>query len=204
MNTNTPSTAPAQDTHQGEAPTEITPPQAPTFTLVYRARIELSEDDPEFGTYWKHTQVQLGEYASFEDALAAAEKEAPYIAHTVRIPETLRIKPIGLVIRDSSSRLALAGWLTNGFPHLVWAAPVTCDAEEHRIRSEVSERKHDARLASSRDNSYKATMHRRHAERFDAHLVDPLYRVRVAEVLKERHPVITAAETLVFAWWGPR
>ena len=199
MDINTTSTAPVQDTHQGEAHTEITPPQAPTFTLTYRARIELSEDDPDFGTYWKRTQVQFGEYRSFERAFEVAEKEAPYISHT-RVPGALRIRPIGFLIRDSSSRLALAGWLTDGFPHLVWAAPVTCDAEERSIRSEVSDRKHDARVANFREDSYKATMHRRQAERFDAHLVDPLYRVRAAEALKDRIAVIAARDTMARAW----
>lgn len=155
------------------------------LTVVCYGRIQCPEDDPLFGTYWTRGGVKLGVCANVDSAITLAERSIAQPSPTfLRVPSALAFVPDRVIIRDSKSRLVLAGEISRTY--LVWFPPITSDDETYTIRAAAKSLRDLAFLEHRWDNFSSAEDFQRRADFLEGHLVDPVSETEVTSALRRR------------------
>jgi hypothetical protein len=155
------------------------------LTVICFGRIELPEDDPMLGTYSTGRAANLGSCTSLDAAITLAEQSIGQPGLTlITVPTASDFAPERINIRDSASRLVLAGEITRSY--LVWFPPVTSDDETYTFRAVAKELRNRSAFEHGWDNYSTARSLERRAEMLEGHLVDPLWQEEVTNTLKRR------------------
>ena len=163
----------------------LTEPTEHKLSVVCYGRTELPEDDPVYGTYRTRGVVHLGVCVNLDSAITLAERSIALPPLTlIRSRRVLDFAPERIIIRDSKSRLVLAGEITRTY--LVWLPPITSDDETYIIRAAAGRLHDEASFERGWDNYSTAEGLERRAEFLEGHLVDPVWQTEVANSLKRR------------------
>lgn len=156
-----------------------------TLTVLCPGRIELTQDDPAWGTYWTRYNATLGVCTNLESAMAIAERSIAQPPLTlIRVPEAHDFDPQRIVITDSERRRVLAGALTR---YLVWLPPVTSDDETQTLAATAKRLREEASEERGWDNYSTAEGLEHRAEFLEDHLVDPVWQAEVTHMVKLRY-----------------
>jgi hypothetical protein len=158
------------------------------LTVACLGRIELPEDCPWLGTYWTHHAAKLGCCTDLDAAITLAECSITQPPLTLISARVVRgFQPERMLIRDSESRLVLAGEIHQTY--LVWLPPITSDDETYTLRAAAKRLREEAGFERGWDNPSTADGLVRRAEFLEGHLVDPLWQAQVTQTLKSRAPL---------------
>lgn len=126
--------------------------------------------------------VDLGQFASPEEAMRAASERIARGDIRVGTDETLRFQPRFATILDRERSLVLAGAIRAGI--ILWQHPVGSNAEARRVVADASRLRGRAFAAEDRGERVSAREFRFCAAMLEARLVDLAWRETTADLLR--------------------
>lgn len=146
--------------------------------------VELPEDDPIFGTFWRAGSREEGRATGIVASIALAERRVSEADFRCVGLAKRRFEPRNIVLRDASHRLVLGGKVVG--TAVDWCKPVASDEEAALVRQKADALKREGDLENGWDNYSTAQDLWAQAALIEARLVDPAWRAHTLAALQAR------------------